>query len=75
MDTWTVAAIVIVVSALVVNRTRAYRALPAFLNRLRGRSGARSQAAGVHSVELPPAPIDRSDFAGREKELPHGEGH
>ena len=75
MDTWTVAAIVIVLSALLVDRTRVYRALPLLLNRLRGRSGARSQAAGVHSAQLPPVPIDRADFADREKELPQGEGH
>lgn len=75
MDTWTAAAIVIVVSALVVDRTRAYRALPAFLNRLRGRSGARSHALGVDSAQRPPVPVDRPDFAGREKESPDGEGH
>ena len=75
MDVWTVAAIVIVLSALLVDRTRAYRALPAFLNRLRGRSGARSQTVGVDSAQRPPVPSDRSNLAGREKESPHGEGH
>ena len=75
MDAWTVAAIVIVLSALLVDRTRAYRALPALLNRLRGRARARSHAAGVDSAQLPQVPIDRSEFAGREKESLHGEGH
>ena len=75
MDAWTVAAIVIVMSALVLDRTRAYRVLPALLNRLRGRPGSGSRALGVDSAQRPPVPIDRSDFAGREKESPHGEGH
>ena len=75
MDAWTVAAIVTVVSALVVDRTRAYRVLPALLNRLRGRSGSGSRGPGVDSDQRPPVPIDRSDFAGREKESSHGEGH
>lgn len=41
MEAWTVAAIAILLSALVLDRTRAYRALPALLNRLRGRSRPR----------------------------------
>jgi len=38
VDAWIVPAIVILLSALAVDRTRAYRALPVLLNRLRGRS-------------------------------------
>lgn len=71
MDAWTVVAIVIVLSALLVDRTRTYRVLPALLNRLRGRSGARPETAGVDSAQRPPVQIDGSEFAGRE-EPPHG---
>ncbi len=76
IDAWTVPAIVIVLSALAVDRTRAYRALPALLNRLRGRSrfAGRPQALGVDSSELPKVQIIRSDLADRE-EPRHGEGH
>jgi hypothetical protein len=78
MDAWVLIAIVIVLGALAVDRTRAYRALPALLNRLRGRSrvAGRPQTLGVDSAELPPVRINRSDFAaGNEKEPGHGEGH
>jgi hypothetical protein len=77
MDAWIVAAIVIVLGALAADRTRAYRALPALLNRLRGRSRSvgRPQTLGVDSKELPPVQITRSDFADRKKGAPHGEGH
>lgn len=77
IDVWMVPAIVIVLGALVVDRTRAYRAVPAVLNRLRGRSrpGGRQQTLGVDSDELPPVRINRAEFAGREKESRHGEGN
>jgi hypothetical protein len=77
VDAWIVPAVVILLSALAVDRTRAYRALPALLNRLRGRSPAtgRPQVVGVDSSELPPVQINRSDFADREKESRHGERH
>ncbi len=76
IDGWTVPAIVIVLSALAVDRTRAYRALPALLNRLRGRSrsAGHPQALGVDLNELPKVQINRSDLADRE-EPRHGEGH
>jgi len=38
VDAWIVPAIVILLSALAVDSTRAYRALPVLLNRLRGHS-------------------------------------
>jgi hypothetical protein len=77
IEAWIVPAVVIVLSALVVDRTRAYRALPAVLNRLRGRSrpGRRLETLGVDSDELPPVPINRAEFAGREKGSRHGEGN
>lgn len=77
MDLWVVVAIVIVLAALTVDRTRAYRALPAALNRLRGRSrsAGRPQTLRVDSAEPAPVAINGSDFAGREKESGHGEGH
>lgn len=77
VDAWTVIAIVIVIGALAVDRTRAYRALPQHLSRLRRRtrSAARTDSLGVDSGELPRVPINRPDFAGREKEPPNGEGH
>ena len=76
MDAWVVVAIVIILGALAVDRTRAYRALPFFLSRLRRRSRTpgRPQTPGVDSAELRPVHIDESDFAGREKEPRHGEG-
>lgn len=77
MDAWIAIAIVIVLSALAVDRTRAYRALPFVLNRVRrrSRSAGRPQTLGVDSSELPPVRINRSDFAGREKEPRDGKGH
>ena len=77
LDGWVGPAVVIVLSALAIDRTRAYRALPAVLSRLRARSrsGGRREAAGVDSGELPPVGINRAEFADREKEPRHGEGN
>lgn len=77
VDTWIVIAVVIVIGALAVDRTRAYRALPQLVSRLRRRTRAAARPAtlGVDSGELPSVGITRSDFAGTEKELRNGEGH
>jgi hypothetical protein len=77
IDAWPLLAVVIVVGALVADRTRAYRALPVMLNRLRARSRSADhpQTSGVDSAELLAAATNRSDFAGREKEPRNGEGH
>ena len=77
IEAWIVPALVIVLGALAIDRTRAYRALPAVLNRLRARSrpGGRPETLGVDSDELPPVRINRAEFAGREKESRHGEGN
>ena len=76
LEPWTVAAIAIVLGALIIDRTRAYRALPLLLRRVRGRSRAgRAQTLGVDSAELRPVRIEGSDSAGREKEPRHGQGH
>ena len=70
-------AIVILLSALAVDRTRAYRALPALLSRLRRRTrdAGWSRPLGVDSIEPPPVRIDRSDFTAREKGQGLEEGH
>ena len=73
MDAWAVTAVVIVLGALVLDGTRAYRALPALLNRLRRPSTGRPQSLRVDSAGLPPAPTNRLGFAGRERESRHGE--
>jgi hypothetical protein len=77
VETWILPAVVIVLGAIVVDRTRAYRALPALLGRLRRRSRAAGSppTLGVDSNEPPPVRIDRSDFTGTEKGHGHGEGH
>ena len=77
MDPWVVIATLIVLGALAVDGSRAYRALPYLLSRLRRwtRSAARPDPLGVDSRELPPVRINRSDFAGREEEPRDGEGH
>jgi hypothetical protein len=77
MEVWVVIAIVIVLGALTMDRTRAYRALPFVLSRLRRRSRATGprQTLRVDSAELDPVPIGGSDSAAREKEPRHGEGH
>lgn len=77
MDAWTVTATAIILGALFVDRTRAYRALPLFLNRLRGRSrsSGRRGTLGVDSAESFPVRADASDVPGREKEPRHGPGH
>ena len=77
VDAWPLIAVVIVVGALIADRTRAYRALPVMLNRLRGRSRSADhpRTSGVDSAELLAAPINRSDFAGREKEPRNGDAH
>jgi hypothetical protein len=75
-EAWIVLAIVIVLGGLAIDRTRAYRALPVLLNRVRGRSrsAGRSQVLGVDSAEFPPVRIKGSDFTGIEEERRHGEG-
>lgn len=76
IEAWVVLAVVIVVIALAIDRTRAYRVLPALVSRLRGRSSpnGRQHALGVDSAELPPLNTNRAEFA-REKESRHGEGN
>ena len=44
MEAWFAAAVVIVLAAIVVDRTRAYRFIPAALSRLRRRSRSESRA-------------------------------
>lgn len=77
VEAWILPAVVILLSAMVVDRTRAYRALPALLSRFRRRSRAPGPQPnpGVDSMETPPVRIDRSDFTGTEKGHRHGEGH
>lgn len=77
MDAWFFVAVVIILGALAMDRTRAYRALPSLLSRLRRRSRAasRQQTLGVDSGEHPQVHIDGSNLAHREKEPRHGEGH
>lgn len=77
MDPWIIVAIVIIVGALALDRTRAYRALPVLLNRLRGRSrnAGHLEIPGVDSPELPRGRVRSSEFAGGEEEGRHGEGH
>jgi hypothetical protein len=77
VEAWVLPAVVILLSAIAVDRTRAYRALPALLSRLRRRSraaGGPSPTLGVDSMESPSVPIDRSHVIGTEKEHGHGEG-
>jgi hypothetical protein len=76
MEAWIALAILIILGGLTIDRTRAYRALPVLLNRVRGRSrsAGHSQILGVDSGELPPVRINGSDFAGIEEERRHGEG-
>ena len=70
MDSFTLIVVVIVLGALAVDGTRAYRALPALVNRLRGRSrfAGRSAGLGVDSDENSRVPISKPEPAGREKE-------
>jgi hypothetical protein len=77
MEAWVVLAIVIVLGALTLDRTRAYRALPFVLSRLRRRSRVAGppQTLGVDSAELDPVPVEGSGSAATDKEPRHGEGH
>jgi hypothetical protein len=76
VEAWVLPAVVILLSAIAVDRTRAYRALPALLSRLRRRSRAvgSSPTLGVDSMESPSVQTDRSHVIGTEKEHGHGEG-
>lgn len=77
VEAWVLPAVVILLSAIAVDRTRAYRALPALLSRLRRRSLPVSSppTLGVDSMESASVQIDRTDFTGTEKGHGHGEGH
>lgn len=77
VEAWVLPAVVILLSAIALDRTRAYRALPALLSRLRRRSraGGSSPTLGVDSMESASVQIDRTDVTGTEKEQSHGQGH
>ena len=77
VDTWIVISVVIVMGALALDRTRAYRVLPFLLSRLRGRShsAVRVETPGVDSTEPSAVRVHPSDAGEREKEPLNGEGH
>jgi hypothetical protein len=77
VEAWILPAVVILLGAIMVDRTRAYRALPVLLGRLRRRSRPTGpqRSPGVDSIEPPRVRIDQTDLTGTEKEHGHGEWH